>query len=151
MVTKRPPSRWDLVLDQKPVPVLEHLLKEVARLFANELREWPPRFADGVTPAVVVAAPHRPHALLYRAAFTLARFELGRELEASTDFLRNQRWLSEGLSVKDKPMLLFLSAFMTEQLLAFAEATQGRVKRPRLITVVDDVERHFFEGLESSP
>ncbi|MBL8933588.1 MAG: hypothetical protein JNM69_03495, partial [Archangium sp.] len=37
------PTRWDLILEQKPIPVIEHLLEEVSRLFVADLRTWPPR------------------------------------------------------------------------------------------------------------
>ncbi len=141
------PSRWDLVLDHKPVPVLDHLLKEVAKLFATDLLVWPPKVEEAQGVAALAEHPLRPTALLYRGAFVLTRLDLAREVDAYDDYLRNQRWLGEGLSAKDKPMLLFLTRFMTEQLLGFAEATEGRVKRHHLLEVLADTERHFFQGL----
>ena len=30
-------SRWERLLDQKPVPILEHLLDQAARLFSEQL------------------------------------------------------------------------------------------------------------------
>lgn len=137
------PSKWDLILSQKPVPIAEHLLAEVSKLFAEELRFWPPRLLDDAPPAIVVEAKERPPLSLYRSAFQLTRFELTHELEAYDDFMRNQRWLVEGLSLADKPMLLFLTRFITEQVLALAEATEGRLKRKQLIELVDSVERRF--------
>ncbi|MGV3622300.1 MAG: hypothetical protein ACO1OB_15895 [Archangium sp.] len=140
------PSKWDLVLEQKPVAVLTHLLAEVAKLFAQDLLVWPPKVEEPQSVAALADSPQRPPRQLYEAAFQLTRFDLGRELDAYDDYLRNHRWLSEGLSAKDKPMLLFLSRFMTEQLLSFAEATEGRVKRHHLLDVLADTERHFFKG-----
>jgi hypothetical protein len=35
-------SRWDHLFEARPVPVVEHLLEEVARLLVNELAQWPP-------------------------------------------------------------------------------------------------------------
>lgn len=141
------PSKWDLILDSRPKPVLTHLLDEVAKLFAADLLAWPPKVEDPQGVAALADAPGRPPPLLYRAAFQLTRFDLAREVEAADDYLRNHRWLAEGLSAKDKPMLLFLSRFMAEQLLGFAEATEGRVKRHHLLDVLADTERHFFKGL----
>ena len=40
------PSKWDLILDRKPVPLQAHLLEEVAQLFAQDLARWPPRIED---------------------------------------------------------------------------------------------------------
>lgn len=141
------PSKWDLILGSKPVPVLTHLLEEVAKLFSTDLLVWPPKVEEPDGVSVLAENPPRPPALLYRGAFALTRFDLAREVDAYDDYLRNQRWLGEGLSAKDKPMLLFLTRFMTEQLLGFAEATEGRVKRHHLLEVLADTERHFFQGL----
>lgn len=139
------PSKWDLILSQKPVPLVQHLLEEISKLLAQELGYWPPRLLDDALPSVVAEARERPSPLLYRAAFTLTRFELAHEHEAYDDFLRNQRWLVEGLHVTDKPMLLFLTRFLTEQVLALAEATEGRIKRAQLRELVDSVERRFLD------
>lgn len=144
------PSKWDLVLDSKPVPLLEHLLEEVAKLFAGDLAVWPPRVEafDDVTGAqlagLLTEAPARPDPRLYREAFRLTRLDLGREVEAYDDYVRHLRWLEAGLAPGDKGLLLFLSRFMAEQLLGLLEATEGRVKRPRLLDVLDRTERHFF-------
>ena len=144
------PSKWDLILDQKPVPLLTHLLEEVAKIFAKDLAVWPPNIEDFDLATgrklvdLLAESPLPPDPRLYREAFVLTRFDLGRELEASDDYLRNHRWMATGLGAKDKGMLLFLSRFMAEQLLGLAEATEGRVTRPHLLDVLDRVERLFF-------
>lgn len=144
------PSKWDLVLDQKPIPLLTHLLEEVAKIFSKDLAVWPPHVEDfdpqtGRKLADLLAeSPLPPDPRLYREAFVLTRFDLARELAKSDDYLRNQRWMGTGLGAKDRPMLLFLSRFMAEQLLGLAEATEGRVTRPHLLDVLDRTERLFF-------
>jgi hypothetical protein len=144
------PSKWDLILDQKPIPLLTHLLEEVAKIFAKDLALWPPNIEDFDLATgrklvdLLAQAPLPPDPRIYREAFVLTRFDLGRELEASDDYLRNHRWMASGLGAKDKGMLLFLSRFMAEQLLGLAEATQGRVTRPHLLDVLDRIERLFF-------
>ena len=40
-------------------------------------------------------------------------------------------------------MILFLSRFISEQLLALGEATEGRVNRPRMLDALSRIERHF--------
>lgn len=147
------PSKWDLILEQKPIPLLAHLMEEVAKLFAKDLAAWPPRVEDfdPVTGAsladLLKESPLPPDVRLYREAFVLTRFDLGREPEAYDDYLRNLRWMQTGLAAKDRPMLLFLSRFMAEQLLGLAEATDGRLKRPQLLDVLDRTERLFLKGL----
>lgn len=145
-----PPSKWDLILDQKPVPIREHLMEEVSRLFADELQVWPPRIDDFDAQTaqklveLLADSPNRPDPRLYAEAFTLARYELERDLEAFDDALRNGRWMQGGLTVKDRPMLLFLTRFLTEQLLGLAEHTEGRLKRPQLLDVLERTRRHFI-------
>ncbi len=144
------PSKWDLVLSQKPVPLVEHLLEEVSKLFAQDLAVWPPKVEDfdpvtGARLAALLAeSPRAPDPRLFHEAFALTRLDLGRELEAYDDVMRNQRWRASGLPEKDKGLLLFLSRFMAEQLLGLLEATDGRLTRPRLLDVLDRTERHFF-------
>ena len=144
------PSKWDLILDQKPIPLLTHLLEEVAKIFAKDLAVWPPNVEDFDLATgrklvdLLAESPLPPDPRLYREAFVLTRFDLGRELEASDDYLRNHRWMATGLGAKDRGMLLFLARFMAEQLLGLAEATEGRVTRPHLLDVLDRVERLFF-------
>lgn len=141
------PTRWDQILEQKPVPVLEHLLEELSKLFAGDLEKWPPPIDDfdpatgATTAALLRDSPLRPDARLYREAFKLSRFDLSRQLDAQADYVRNQRWLEAGLAAKDRAMLLFLSRFMVEQVLALGEATHGRVDRAGMLEVLARTER----------
>ncbi len=137
------PSKWDAVLESKPVPLTEHLISECAKLFARELATWPPPVTEvtGAAAALLASEPPRPSAVVMREAFRLARWELARELDAYDDYVRNQRWLELGLAAADKPMLLFMSRFIEEQLLALGEATEGRVNRKAMLRVLDLTER----------
>jgi hypothetical protein len=144
------PTKWEAVMGQRPVPLVDHLIEEVSKLFASDLSAWPPAIEalDEATgsklSALLVDSPQRPDVKLYAEAFRLTRLDLGRELDAYDDYLRNQRWLEAGLEVGDKGMLLFISRFMAEQLLALSEATDGRVGRPKLLEVLERTKRHFF-------
>src|SRR4051812_40556453 len=102
------PSKWDAVLDQKPVPIQEHLLVECSKLFANDLNRWPPPVEElsGTSAQLLAANPVRPAPLLLREAFRLARWELERALDAYDDYMRNRRWEAAGLTASEKPMLL---------------------------------------------
>ncbi len=141
------PTRWEAILEQKPRPVFEHVLDEISRLFAADLATWPPKIEafDEVTgrqlEALLADAPRRPDPVVFAQAFHLTRLDLGREFEAHDDYLRNQRWLEAGLTGKDKGMVLFLSRFMTEQVLSLGEATQGRVTRSAMLDVLARTER----------
>lgn len=133
-------SKWDLVLERRPRPVLDYLVDEVAQLFAAELERWPPAVedaAEGSLASLLVTQPRRPDRRVYEAAFALARWDLEREVEAIDDYFRNQRYLGVGLAPGDRALLLFMSRLIVEHLLALQEATNGRLGRPRLIEVLD--------------
>ena len=145
------PSKWEQILEQKPIPLQEHLLDEASKLFAAELQRWPPAIEEidlstGRQLAILLAdEPAAPDHTLMREAFALARFDLGRDLDAYDDYMRNQRWLEKGLAAGDKPMLLFVSRFIEEQLLSLGEATQGRVNRNAMLDVLDRTERRVLK------
>lgn len=147
------PSKWHVILDQKPVALQEHLLEEVSKLFAQDLGRWPLEIDQAelaVAPELkeqLSADAPRPSPTLMREAFRLARWDLERDLAAFDDYMRNRRWLEHGLSPTDKGLLLFLSRFMQEQLLALGEATQGRVNRKSMLDVLDRTERRVLKGV----
>ena len=59
------------------------------------------------------------------------------------------RWVAVGLGPDERPMLLFLCRFMTEQALGLNEATEGRIDRPRMVRVLERTERLLLRGLLS--
>jgi hypothetical protein len=151
------PSRWDLLLDQKPIPILDHLVEEVSKLLAKELAAWPPpitemdaelgqRFSPLFEPQVT-----RPSRAVYTEAFRLARWELEREVAAVDEYMRNQRYLDRGAEASDTLALLFLSRWLTEQMLGLGEATSGRVKRPLMVRCLEAVERKLYSSVGAGP
>ncbi len=145
------PSRWEHLLDSKPIPILDHLIGEVAKLFAESLKEWPLAVddADPATLSLLQAHPLRPSEKVFREAFQLARWDLDREFDAFDDYVRNQRWLQAGLAPDSRPLLLFLSRYLTEQALGVNEATEGRIDRQRMISVLERTERLLLRGMVS--
>jgi hypothetical protein len=137
------PSKWDAVFDLKPVPVTEYVLVECSKLFAKDLSTWPPPIDDvtGSAAALLASEPPPPSARLMREAFKLARWDLARELDAYDEYMRNERWGEAGLIAAEKPMLLFMSRFIEEQLLGLGEATKGRVDRKAMMRVLELTER----------
>ncbi len=139
--------RWDHILESKPIPLIDHLVSEIAKLFAEDLKQWPPALEeiDEATGASVLALlqqdPQRPDARVWVEAFRLARFDVQREFDAHAEYFRNRRFLELGLTETDRPMLLFISRYLTEQVLALQEATQGRINRQRMVDVLDKTER----------
>jgi hypothetical protein len=93
----------------------------------------------------------KPSPVEWREAFRLAQWDLSHELDAYDDYVRNQRWAEAGLAPDAKALLLFLSRYVTEQLLALGEATQGRIDRKKKLAVLDATWRHFVarQGLSA--
>lgn len=141
-------SKWDAVLEQKPVPLSEHLLVECSKLFAKDLSTWPPPIDEVTGPdaALLASQPPAPGRELMREAFKLARFDLQRDLDAYDDYMRNERWGEHGLTAAEKPLLLFMSRFMQEQLLGLGDATEGRVNRKAMLRVLDLTERAVLKA-----
>ncbi|MFL5319193.1 MAG: hypothetical protein ACJ790_06015 [Myxococcaceae bacterium] len=142
-------SRWDHLLETKPIPLLEHLKDEVAKLLAKELANWPPPMEE-LDPAFLQKnaqlfepGAQRPKDLVYVEAFRLTRWEMERNVDAVDDYMRNSRFVERGLEPTDKSALLVLSRWLTEQMLALSESTNGRTKRKDLIEILDRLERRL--------
>lgn len=148
------PSKWDLVLQRRPTPLVDHLVGELGALFADELARWPPAIdeIDEATLAtleeLVDTHPQRPERPAYEAAFTVARWDLEHDVDAVDDYFRNHRYLEAGLTAADRPLVLFLSRLIVEHLLALGEAC--RLKRPRLLEVLARTRAAFLAKAEPS-
>lgn len=142
-------SRWEHLLDQKPIPLAEHLLNEVAKLLAKDLSRWPLPIEelDPVTgqkfAALLAPGQPPPSAAAYTEALRLARWELARETDAYDDYMRNRRWLEHGLAPGDKAQLLLLSRWVVEQMLGLGEATEGRIRRPQMLQCLERLEHEL--------
>ena len=147
-----PPSRWDFLFDTRSVPLTEFALDEVAKRLAQELRSWPPpveeldlatgrKFASLFEPE----APRPPEAV-YAEAFRMADWELGRNVEAVDDYMRNHRYVDHGLALFHAQAILFVSRWLVEQWLSLSEATEGRIKRPQLREGLARTQRLFNAG-----
>jgi hypothetical protein len=146
-------SRWDFLYSLKPVPIAEHFVEEVSKIVAKDLATWPLTVDEWTTDAdaarfgpLLEAGSARPGPKVWTAAFRLARLELMREFEQVDDFMRNERWRELVAAGREMDLMLFLSRYLTEQMLAIAEATQGRLKRPELVDLLLRAERRLKES-----
>ncbi|MCP3103327.1 hypothetical protein LZ198_31040 [Myxococcus sp. K15C18031901] len=132
------PSRWDHLFDLKPVALLDHLLEEVAKLLAKDLQRWPPPVEEldldtgGAFAPLFTEVRPRPSPAVYTEALRLTHWELSHETDAYDDYMRHKRYLERGLGPDDRLALLFLSRWLTEQMLGLGEATGGRIKRKHM-------------------
>src|SRR5919198_1837815 len=141
------PSRWDLVLDARPMPIVEHLLDEVAKLLAADLSKWPLPVLEldadsgrAFAPLLEPGSP-RPDEAVFQEAFRVARWELEREFEASADYFRNRRYSERGLGDAARAPILFISRWLVEQLLSLREHTHSRVMRDQLVQCLERIGR----------
>ena len=146
-------TRWERLLDQKPIPLQQHLLDEAARLLLGELGRWPlpveeidPRTGGGMADLLGPDSP-RPSPAIFPAALRLVRWELGRDHEAYDEYMRNRRYQQMGIPEAERPALLLVARWVLEQLLSLSEATGGRVDRRALVGVVDRLERGLGTGI----
>jgi hypothetical protein len=143
-------SRWDLLLDKKPVPLIEHLLDEAAKFFTDQLSAWPPELLEldlptgRETAALIEATPKRPRDQIWHEAFELARWDLNRDFEIFDEYMRNRRYLEKGLSEAERPLVLFLSRLLTEHALGLNEATQGKVNREKMVELLHRTEKRLL-------
>jgi hypothetical protein len=139
-------SRWDYLFETRPVPLIDHLLEEVAKLLAKDLDRWPPPVQEmdlelgaHFIPLLTGEVP-RPSRAVYAEALHLSRWELAREFDAYDDYMRNKRYLERGLAPTDRTTLLFLNRWMVDQMLGLGEATDGRVNRKLMRRCLDRLE-----------
>lgn len=145
-------SRWDRIQDLKPIPIAEHVVEELAKIFAKELAGWPLEVHGWASPADEERFRHlfepgaaRPDDKVFVEAFKLARWELEHDIFAVDDYMRNERW-SERMVPADYDALVFLMRYLTEELIAVAEATSNRIKRPQLVDCLERVERKLLRS-----
>ena len=140
-----PPKLPPLVLESKPIPLIDHLILEVTKLLRKDLSTWPLPVQDLDLETGRKFAPllmpdsRRPDPKVFEEAIKVARWELQRELDASADYFRNQRWRERELPDEARTEILFISRWLEEQLLSLREYTQNRVTRAQLVRVLDNL------------
>jgi hypothetical protein len=141
------PGPWDFIHDRKPKSLRDHLIDEFAGRLSADLKGWPLPISE-LDPALGAKWAHllapesaRPSPIVFEQSFRLARWELERQWDALDEYMRNQRWLEAGIPPAEKQTLLFVSAWLVEQLLALSESTEGRIDRGRLVECLDRTAR----------
>lgn len=149
-------SRWNRLLETKPLSLIDHLLTEMAKLIAQDLSTWPLPIQE-LDPALsacyreVIAAESRPADGVFAEAFRLTRWELKREVDAIDEYMRNLRWMSFGLSSRDKAPILFVARWLLEQYLSLLESTNSRITRVDLLECLERTQRFFTQLIPSVP
>lgn len=143
--------RWDFLYDEKPVPLVDHVVEEISKVLAPELAQWPlpVQDLDLATGAdfegLLEHDSPQPGPQVFQEAFRLARWELAREFEAGDDYVRNRRYLGHGVNEAERIALFFIKRWLEEQMLALLDATAGRITRKDLVRSLEVLERRALE------
>lgn len=150
------PSRWDFILDQKPLPVREHLYREVTKRIVADLAKWPlpiTELAEDADPRIAALfgpESRRPPDAAFAEAFRITRWELEREILAVDEYMRNRRWLEKGLAPEHQHVILGISRWLVESLLSLRDDTAGRVSRAELVQMLEGIASAWSAATASS-
>lgn len=143
-------SRWDWLYDLKAVSLEEHLVGEIGKNLAGRLAHWPPEVwgwsseADrGRFEPLVAPGSLPPSDAVFAQAFRLARWEMERDYEAIDDYMRRESWRGASLGPQNLDSLVFLYKYLTEEMLAVSDATEGRIGRKALVRCLEEAERRL--------
>jgi hypothetical protein len=135
--------RRDFLYELRPRPAVEVLLDEAAKAVAEDLEGWPPRVE--VDPAYFGEAllGPRPHRLVFREAFLLARLDLLHDYEAIDRWEREEQWKNAALTTNEKEAAVFLWRYLAERAFDLSEALESRLSRGQLVSLLDRIEKRL--------
>lgn len=145
------PYEW--IYERQSQPLKEYVLDEVAKTLAQAVEEFPPIIEEWeredlrlrFEPMLLALKGRRPELNVVRVALTLFRLELDRDVVAIDDYMRNERWAAEGLSLVDREQAVFLWQFWTEQVLVFKDYAADKFKWSELMGLADRLEKRLVE------
>jgi hypothetical protein len=140
--------RWDFLHDVERQPVKGGILERFAEALAGDLRAWPPPFESHVAPELLrrwaAGLERRPPDAVVRLALELARLDLGREVEAYEERVRNAAPRA-CRGEADEAALHLLERLASEACLDLKERAEGaRLSRADLAGALERVERLLF-------
>lgn len=139
--------RWDFLYDRERQPVKDWLLERFAEALAQELRAWPPPWADAVPPELLArhaagaAAPLSEAGV--RFALLLARLELAREVERVDRLMTGEaprRWAGPAEAAAGH----LLVRLVTERCLELKEQASAQLGRDDLARAVQRAEELLY-------
>jgi hypothetical protein len=140
-------GRWDFLYDIKPVAAVEVLLDEAAKSLVEDLQRWPPPVElveaglDGAAVTLLLLGP-RPHPSVYRSALHLVRLDLQREFD-ELEAWRSEGWKSAQHTPVERDTAVFLWRYVSEWIYGMSEAVRSPLGRPKLLALVDRIERRL--------
>ena len=145
-------GRWDFLAEQKPQPLEEFVLDQVADRLAAELRDFPrtqlewedagelSRFRE------VLERPGKPPLETWQVALALSRLELLHEVEAIDRFWQSPQARALLPVALEERTAIFLVRWITESALSFQEFARGKFKRRALVALVERLEERMLRG-----
>jgi hypothetical protein len=140
--------RWDFLRDLEKQPVKDWILERFAAELASDLEGWPPPFeayvADGLRRRWAAGLERRPPDAVLRLAMELARLDLGREVEAYEERMRNAAPRA-CRDAADGAALHLVALLVSEACLELQERAEGaRLTRADLVRAVELAERRLL-------
>jgi hypothetical protein len=143
------PSRWERLLDVRPISALEYLATYAAETLLDDIQSWPkPLESVSAESAaefegLLASTPAAPPPAVQLEAVRLAAWDLDREFDAFDDYVRNERWSAHGVQNDQRAVLLFLTRWLVEQLFSLGDATHGRMQRPHMRRCLEEMSRRL--------
>jgi hypothetical protein len=143
-------GRGDWLEGIKRQTLAEAITLEAARQLADEVLAWPPavEWQDARVRAEFAGLGPAPELAAITMGFTLARWELERELEAIDHAMRNDRL--GRLGPEGALAARFLWRWLPEWLLELKERCTGRLTRGELVSCLDLAERRIIGHRQAS-
>jgi hypothetical protein len=140
--------RWDFLHDVEKQPVKDWILERFAAELARDLEGWPPPFeayvADDLRRRWAAGLGRRPPVEVLRLAMELARLDLGRDVEAYEERMRNAAPRA-CRDAADEAALHLVALLVSEECLDLKErAEAARLTRADLSRAVAMAERLVF-------
>ncbi len=143
-------NRWERLYETKPQRAGEFLLDRLAEALEKDIRDFPPAveaWEDEASRArwgPLLTSGRKPGETAVRTAIWLAAADLRREIEAVDRFVRDGGIDARLGSPEDRELCRFLWRFLTDKVLAFAEACQTRFTRAELAGALARLERRLY-------
>jgi hypothetical protein len=145
------PYEW--LYERESQPLKSYVLDEVAKQLALAVEQFPPTIEEWEREDLrlrfepLLSRPaERPRLAIVRAALTLYRWELERQLEAIDSYMRSETWRKQQLEAAEFETALFLWHYWVDQTLAFQEFAQNKFKRQELLGLADRMQTRLVDS-----
>lgn len=139
------PYEW--IYERESQPLKAYVLDEVAKMLAKAVEAFPPPIESWEREdlrvrfePLLTRPPERPSLAVVTEALRLYRWELDRDVLATDDYVRNEKWREAKLEPPDFELAVFLWQYWTEQTLAFKDYAGNKFRWAELMGLADRLD-----------